>query len=116
MKLSNHFNRSEFACKCGCGQDTVDAGLINILETVRIHFGQPITITSGNRCEAHNKSIGGAANSQHLYGKGADFKVRNVSPVEVHNFINSHAPKDYGLALYSSWVHVDSREEFARWN
>ncbi|EAS4214514.1 serine/threonine protein kinase, partial [Salmonella enterica] len=25
--ISKYFKRSEFACKCGCGQDTVDAEL-----------------------------------------------------------------------------------------
>ena len=115
MKLSENFSRSEFKCQCGCGQDTVDALLIDILERVRKHFKQPITITSGNRCEKHNKSIGGASNSQHLYGKAADFKVKNVSPIEVFNFIDLFAPSSYGLGSYTSWTHVDVRDNQSRW-
>ena len=115
MKLSANFHREEFSCKCGCGQDTVDAALIRILEIVRAHFDSPITITSGNRCVLHNKAIGGASDSSHLIGKAADFKVKNVSSIEVYNFINLHAPNDYGLGQYSSWVHVDSRDVMARW-
>ena len=63
MRISKHFKREEFACKCGCGQDTVDHSLIEILERVREFFGKPITITSGNRCTTHNKKIGGASGS-----------------------------------------------------
>ena len=115
MRLSQHFSRKEFACQCGCGQDTVDVLLIDILERVRKYFKQPITITSGNRCASHNKSVGGAVDSQHLTGKAADFKVKNVSSIEVFNFVQLHAPKSYGLGAYTNWTHIDVRDNFARW-
>ena len=40
--LSENFSRHEFACKCGCGNDTVDAELIRVLQSVRARFGKPI--------------------------------------------------------------------------
>ena len=60
MKLNSYFRRSEFACKCGCGKDTVDYTLLNILTELRFFFGRPLHVNSGNRCEVHNASVGGA--------------------------------------------------------
>lgn len=48
---------------------------IKILQPVRDVYGKPMTITSGYRCPALNKAVGGVATSQHLYGEAADIKV-----------------------------------------
>ena len=32
----------------------------NILEPLRVHYGRPIIITSGFRCEKLNKAVGGS--------------------------------------------------------
>ena len=117
MKISRNFDRSEFACKCGCGQDTVDADLLDMLETLRRRFGQPITITSGNRCAEYNAKIGGAKNSQHLYGRAADIVVKDVTPKEIYNALNAYLHNRCGLGLYSGWVHVDTRTGvMSRWD
>ena len=55
------------------------------LEEVRAMFGAPIRITSGWRTKEHNKEVGGATNSQHLYGKAADIIVDWVPPVKVQS-------------------------------
>lgn len=115
--ISAHFNRSEFLCKCGnCDFDTVDVETLRVLEQLRQHFMQPITITSGCRCIDHNVSIGGSYGSQHTKGRAADFKVKDVTPQEVHEFLDLLYPDDYGLGLYSGWNHVDTRKTKARWN
>ncbi|MBB3231720.1 D-Ala-D-Ala carboxypeptidase family metallohydrolase [Halomonas stenophila] len=115
MTLSTHFSRSEFACGCGCGFDTVDAATLEILEAVRTHFGAPVIVTSGCRCPDHNAAVGGASHSQHLYGRAADIKVRNATPATVHGYIARHFP-DASLGLYGTFVHVDTRSDGpARW-
>lgn len=43
-----------------------------ILQPVREKWGKPITVTSGYRCPALNKAVGGVATSQHLTGEAAD--------------------------------------------
>lgn len=73
--LSRNFSRSEFECKCGCGEAEVSPLLIEHLQKLRDYTGEPIRITSGLRCEAHNAAVGGAINSQHLKGLAADIVV-----------------------------------------
>ena len=51
MKLNKYFHRSEFACKCGCGFDTVDTELLKVLTRLRVRFNKPVKITSACRCE-----------------------------------------------------------------
>ncbi len=112
--ISTHFNRSEFSCQCGCGFDTVDAELIKILEKVRIHFGKPVKVNSGCRCENHNKSIGGTDKSQHKLGRAADIIVKGKSPEQVADFIDNAYPQ-CGMGTYSTFTHIDSRGIKARW-
>ena len=113
-KISKNFSREEFACKCGCGMDTVDAHLITVLEDVRTYFNKPVTVTSGNRCVAHNRLVGGENFSKHLISRAADIKVKDVHPEDVYTYLDMKYD-DLGLGLYSGWVHVDSREQKARW-
>lgn len=114
--LSEHFSRAEFACKCGCGFATVDTKLLELLEAVREHFDQPVTINSACRCSAHNKSIGGAENSQHTMGMAADIVVAGVEPAEVHEFITAHVGKYWGgIGKYETFTHIDARPTPARW-
>ena len=118
---SDFFKREEFACKCGCGFDTVDAELLEVLTEIRFRFGEPVYINSGCRCEKHNKAVGGkqktgeSAGSQHLYGRAADFVVRNVQPQVVYDFINELYPDDYGMKAYATFTHIDTRTNRGRW-
>lgn len=113
--ISPNFNRSEFACQCGCGADTVDTELLDILDELRNHFGKPVHITSGNRCERHNRKICGSPNSQHLTGRAADIVVSGVTAAEVYAYLADLYRDKYGIGKYQHWTHVDSRSERARW-
>lgn len=109
--LSQHFDREEFACKCGrCDQDTIDYKLIEELEHLRQVVAEPITITSGNRCYEHNLAVGGAPKSKHLFGIAADIKVKGWSPTDIYNLLNQLYSDEYGLKEYSGWVHFDVRK------
>jgi len=45
-----------------------------------------------------------------------DFKsASDVSPKEIYDFLDEKYPDMYGLGLYDSWVHIDVREDKARW-
>lgn len=74
-----HFKKDEFTCKCGCGLNNIQLGVVKIADEVREHFGSPAIVTSGTRCKKHNKEVGGVSNSRHLQGKAIDMYVQNVS-------------------------------------
>jgi len=115
MRISNHFQREEFACNCGCGQDTIDYALVRLLEAVRKFFNAPVSVTSGNRCNAYNAKIGGSLGSQHRLGRAADIRVAGVEPEAVADYLETaHNPP--GLGRYKTFTHVDTRSgPRARW-
>ncbi len=110
--LNQYFNRSEFTCKCGCGFNTVDTKLLEVITSVRKHFGQPVTITSGCRCLVYNRAVGGTKTSQHLLGRAADIQVRHIAPNAVQEFL---ADTPGGLGRYATFTHIDSRSTKERW-
>lgn len=115
MSLSPHFTRQEFACRCGCGFDSVDVATLEILEAVRTRFNKPVRVTSGCRCPAYNRRVGGATNSQHLLGRAADIQVYDVEPQTVQDWIATRFP-DASIGRYATFTHVDTRSTGpARW-
>ena len=104
--ISQHFSRAEFACKCGCGFNTVDTVTLEALEAIRGHFEAPVMITSACRCIAHNAAVGGAENSQHVKGRAADIQVKGIEPARIANYA-----EDLGMSVgrYSTFTHIDSR-------
>ena len=115
MTFSPYFKRTEFACKCGCGFDSVDAELLQALTKIREHFNAPIEITSGNRCAKHNATIGGEEKSAHIRGLACDFKVKGVDHSTVEAFLESCYGDRYGIGSYPNRTHLDVRETKARW-
>ncbi len=113
--LTHNFSRWEFACKCGCGFDTVDYELLTLLQDFRRHFGRRIVIYSGVRCSSYNALVGGATDSQHLVGKAADFHIEGIIPEMVYNYLNDRFPNKYGIGLYEWGIHFDVRSDKARW-
>jgi len=73
--LTKNFSRHEFACKCACGYDEISLVLVRRLQGMRNLLGSSITVTSGCRCEQHNRYCGGSENSDHLAGEGVDVFV-----------------------------------------
>lgn len=114
-KISPHFHRTEFACNCGCGFDTVDVDTLEILEAIRTHFGKPVIINSGCRCPDYNAKVGGAPNSQHTLGRAADIRVQGVEPSDVYDWLAANFPTA-SLGRYATFTHVDTRSHGpARW-
>jgi uncharacterized protein YcbK (DUF882 family) len=115
-KLSTNFRVREFACSDGSDPVFIDSELVDILQKIRTHFGRAVTITSAYRTPQHNKAVGGATYSQHLYGKAADIKVKGVSPDKVATFANKLMPNSHGIGTYSTFTHIDVRSSPSRWN
>ncbi len=103
------FDRQEFACRCPrCGGFPVEPEekLVRLADQVRIHFGKPITVSSGVRCREHNAEVGGVSNSRHLLGKAMDFTVGGVGAEAVLAFVRQLGVR-YAYAIDSNFVHMD---------
>lgn len=107
-----YFKREEFRCKCGgryCNGYPVepDEKLIRLAEKVREHFNAPVTVSSGIRCEKHNASVGGVANSKHRLGKAMDFSVRGISSSMVDAYVGSLTGVSYHYCIDGNYIHMD---------
>ena len=72
--LTPNFSRAEMQCKCGCGLAHMDENFMKMLQQLRDKLGA-LPITSGVRCENHNKKSGGYPKSAHLQSIGADIRI-----------------------------------------
>lgn len=122
MKLTEHFTLAEFVRSDTATNRHIDntpttelienlrALCRNVLEPARVAFGSPIYITSGYRCPALNKAVGGKPTSQHLRGEAADLQVHGMENLRMlYNVIKSRGVFDQ--LLYESngatkWIHV----------
>lgn len=114
-KLSKNFKVSEFVCKDGSDKVLISDELVNILQQIRDHFGQPVIINSAYRTASYNKKIGGASKSQHVCGTAADIVVKNTKPEDVAKYAEYLMPTSGGIGLYSTFTHVDVRTTRYRW-
>lgn len=113
LKLSENFTVREFYCHDGSDKILIDSELVDILQSIRDAFGRAVTINSAYRNAEYNAKVGGASNSQHVYGKAADIRVEGVPPFAVAAWMEKrirsagkHACGYYPIQLF---CHVDSR-------
>ena len=69
--MRNHFTNEELACP-HCGEISFSADTLEKLNAARRIAGIPFVITSGYRCEIHNKAVGGKETSAHIAGLAVD--------------------------------------------
>ena len=81
MRISKNFRLQEFVrpqdLEAGLDYDVLDniyELVTKVLQPVRDRVGFPIKITSAYRPPSWNASIGGVADSQHIYGMAADIQ------------------------------------------
>lgn len=83
----------------------------NILDPLREVYKKPIIVTSGFRCEALNKVVGGSKNSHHRTGQAADIRTIEDTPEENKKLFDLiqelNLPFDQLIDEYNfDWVHV----------
>ena len=90
---------------------------VEVLQPIREAWCQPIVITSGYRCPALNKAVGGVKNSQHVLGQAADIKASNPADngklfacirklVQQKKINVGQLIWEYGSRTCPKWVHV----------
>ena len=104
-KLTEHFNRKEFDCQCGCGTGVIDIGLVQKLELARQEYKKPMRINSGIRCLEHNRSIGSKDTSSHIKCIAADIGCTSME--ERHNLLVILLKHFKRLGVHKQFIHVD---------
>jgi len=90
----------------------------NVFQPLRDHFGVPIGVSSGYRCKALNKAIGGSKYSQHMIGEALDLDADiygGLKNSEIFNYIKKNLEWDqmiweFGDDEEPDWVHVSYKE------
>ena len=114
INLSKHFSLDELISTSLIYDNTPSEHIIENLkrtcaemEKVRALFDKPIVVTSGFRSSMVNNSIGGAKNSDHLYGFAVDFKIEGFTPYEiVEKIAESDIEFKQLLNEFQRWVHI----------
>ena len=117
-RLSANFRLREFACRDGSDPVFIDTRLVQVLQSIRDHFGKAVNINSGYRTPQYNAKVGGVDQSQHCYGTAADITVKGADVETVAAYARKIMPDWGGVGVYKSqgFVHVDVRETRADWN
>jgi zinc D-Ala-D-Ala carboxypeptidase len=84
-----------------------------ILQPIRDHFGQVVSVSSGYRSPELCVAIGSSTKSQHARGEASDFEIFGISNKELADYINEHLDYDQLILEYwkgedepnSGWVH-----------
>lgn len=88
--------------------------LMTFLDGIREAWGSPVVVSSGYRCAALNKAVGGASNSNHLFGSAADLQPKEGTVKDFFKFVKEYFEKN-GIEFdelileksgKSEWVHI----------
>ena len=121
-QLTPHFNVQEFRCKCGRNHDTLlSEELVNKLEEIYAKLNcSKIIISSGYRCIAHDKAVGGSGGGYHTKGMAADYCCYDQKGNIISTKIVSCVAQDLGLGGIANinqsytYIHSDVRTGY-RW-
>lgn len=89
--------------------DAIRALVETVLQPLRDYLGATVIINSGYRCEALNKLLGGARNSQHRKGEAADIRSPFFTPYQLASIIKLLGLPFDQLILYPTFVHVSHK-------
>jgi len=100
-----YFKLDEFSCPC-CNGNNISRELVDRLNYSRKLAGVPFRITSGYRCEQHNRKIHGKPRSAHLDGSGADIKAPTGS-LKSTIVASLFAGGINRIGIYKNFIHAD---------
>ena len=123
MKLSEHLSlkeviKSNTATRRGISNQPTQQHLQNLLivakeifEPIRVHFNEPIYVSSGYRSRELNKAVGGSKTSDHCKGFALDldqdYRNTQVTNKEIFEFIRDNLQfKQLINENNYSWIHI----------
>ena len=119
---TEHFTLKEL-CKTNTGlKNEPDAEQIEnlktlmteVLEPIRIIYGEPIRVNSGFRSKEVNKKVGGVPTSQHAKGEAADITCKdNKKLFDICKKFGKYDQLiwEYGNTRKPAWVHISYKRE-----
>ena len=133
MKLSNNFSLKELTASQTAARKGIDntpspthqANLkslcTHVLQPIRDHFSQVVSVSSGYRSQELCLAIGSKITSQHAKGEAADFEIFGVSYKELADYIHENLEYDQLILEYwkesdpnSGWVHCSYSQNHNR--
>jgi zinc D-Ala-D-Ala carboxypeptidase len=127
MKLSKNFSlaelvKSQTAERMGLNnspnEDQTENLSERVLQPVRDHFDDVVTISSGFRDPILSRKIGSSDKSQHCRGQAADFEIFGTPNNEVADWIKENLMFDQLILEYwtpgepnSGWVHCSYNKD-----
>ena len=126
--LTNHFTLEEFSfsstAKSRGINNTVPLQFIpslrnlceKVLEPLRERVKEPVIISSGYRCPALNKAVGGKNTSQHMKGEACDIYVEDVE--KLRKWFAILMDGDFDQLIFERnrrtehcWIHVSCKPD-----
>ena len=104
-QLSKNFKKSEFTCKCGCGETVISDDLLYMLDKAREFAKKPFKINSGYRCKNHPESKKNPTSS-HIKGLAVDIECKdsNTRAIMMDALVYADFER---FGLHKSFIHVD---------
>ena len=94
FQITKNLFHDEIRCKCSkitCNFTLYADELVHGFQDMRDELNCPLFVTSGFRCEMHNKSVGGHENSYHKRGMAIDIMRPSKVPwAEFSRVARSH--------------------------
>jgi len=88
---------------------------VGLLELMRRELGFPIEVTSGYRCTAHNRTVGGSPKSWHMLF-ATDIRPQDLDPEKLAVMHDWALDESFGgIGLYEGHIHLDLRPERVLW-
>ena len=108
-------------------QESLKLLCTHVLQPIRDHFSQVVSVSSGYRSQELCVAIGSSTQSQHAKGQASDFEIFGVSNKELADWIDENLDYDQLILEYwkgedepnSGWVHCsytngNNRKQYLR--
>ena len=113
MHITKNFTTDEMACACPCHKAEMDEEFMRTLQSIRDEMQRPLKITSGFRCENHNKKVSSTGKrGPHTYAKAADILISGADALRLFSVAQKHGVSGVGMSQKGDHnkrlVHLDT--------
>ena len=113
----NNFDPPEHDCRCGCGLNNMSTRHMEMLD-LAADFSEaeaghnvPYAISSGSRCEDHNKAVGSTSRN-HIEGEASDIKyTSNAHLLWINVGLILAGFRRIGVNRKHKFIHADTMDK-----